>query len=130
MPIPTYKLCYSNKHLHQHKNYILFDNNTTCFIHTCPGAITECVHVLLFDVLQYTKMILNQRTTRYTQNGILHMLDRNRRIKPRPERFQDSTKQFDVIFTAEERIYDAVVESEYLKHRLKTLYQPYLTIPT
>jgi len=46
------------------------------------------------------------------------MLDRNRRIKPRPERFQDTTKQFDVIFTAEERIYDAVVESKYLKHQL------------
>ena len=30
-----------------------------------------------------------------------------------PERFQDTTKQFDVIFTTEERIYDAVIESEY-----------------
>lgn len=29
-----------------------------------------------------------------------------------PERFQDTTKEFDVIFTAEERIYDAVVESK------------------
>ena len=46
------------------------------------------------------------------------MLDRNRRIKPRPERFQATTKQFDVIFTAEERIYDAVVESKYLIHQL------------
>ena len=46
----------------------------------------------------------------YTQNGILHMLDRNRRIKSRPERFQDTDEQFDVIFTVEERIYDSVVE--------------------
>lgn len=38
------------------------------------------------------------------------MLDRNRRIKPSPERFQDATDQFDVIFTVEERIYDAVIE--------------------
>lgn len=41
------------------------------------------------------------------------MLDRNRRIKPKPERFQDTDKHFDVIFTTEERIYDAVVESEH-----------------
>ena len=40
------------------------------------------------------------------------MLDRNKRIKPMPERFQDTAKEFDVIFTAEERIYDAVVESK------------------
>lgn len=27
-----------------------------------------------------------------------------------PERFQDSSEEFDVIFTVEERIYDAVLE--------------------
>lgn len=39
------------------------------------------------------------------------MLDRNRRIKTCPQRFQDDHKsQFDVIITAEERVYDQVVE--------------------
>jgi RNA polymerase II subunit A C-terminal domain phosphatase SSU72 len=47
---------------------------------------------------------------RYTTNGILHMLDRNRRIKTRPERFQLNFDKFDVIFTCEERVYDQVVE--------------------
>ena len=47
----------------------------------------------------------------YTQNGILHMLDRNRRIKPKPERFQDyKSDVFDIIFTVEERIFDQVIE--------------------
>lgn len=46
----------------------------------------------------------------YTQNGILHMLDRNRRIKPCPERFQLCKDKFDIIFTCEERVYDQVVE--------------------
>ena len=46
----------------------------------------------------------------YKQNGILHMLDRNRMIKPGPERFQNCEKQFDVIVTAEERVFDQVLE--------------------
>ncbi|KAK6175581.1 RNA polymerase II subunit A C-terminal domain phosphatase SSU72 [Patella vulgata] len=46
----------------------------------------------------------------YTQNGILHMLDRNRRIKPRPERFQNCFERFDIIVTCEERVYDQVIE--------------------
>ena len=46
----------------------------------------------------------------YKQNGILHMLDRNKMIKTGPERFQDSDKIFDVILTAEERVYDQVLE--------------------
>uniref|UniRef100_A0A2K6KUR2 RNA polymerase II subunit A C-terminal domain phosphatase SSU72 n=1 Tax=Rhinopithecus bieti TaxID=61621 RepID=A0A2K6KUR2_RHIBE len=46
----------------------------------------------------------------YTQNGILHMLDRNKRIKPRPERFQNCKDLFDLILTCEERVYDQVVE--------------------
>lgn len=48
----------------------------------------------------------------YTQNGILHMLDRNKRIKPRPERFQNCKDLFDLILTCEERVYDQVVEGE------------------
>ena len=48
----------------------------------------------------------------YTQNGILNMLDRNRRIKTCPERFQDCYDKFDIIFTCEERVYDQVVEGE------------------
>lgn len=40
------------------------------------------------------------------------MLDRNRRIKPRPERFQDTEENFDIVITAEERVYDQVMESK------------------
>ena len=46
----------------------------------------------------------------YTTNGIVHMLERNRRIKTKPERFQNCKKQFDVIICLEERVYDQVVE--------------------
>ena len=46
----------------------------------------------------------------YTQNGILNMLDRNRRIKKGPQRLQDTKKIYDIIFTAEERVYDQVLE--------------------
>ena len=48
---------------------------------------------------------------RYTQNGILRMLDRNKRIKACPERFQEAEKEhFNVVFTVEERIFDIVKE--------------------
>lgn len=47
----------------------------------------------------------------YTQNGLIHMLERNRKIKEGPERFQDEKKyRFDVIITCEERCYDIVCE--------------------
>lgn len=40
------------------------------------------------------------------------MLDRNKRIKPRPERFQNCRDLFDLILTCEERVYDQVVEGK------------------
>ena len=40
---------------------------------------------------------------------MLHILDRNRRIKEKPERFQEAQERFDVILTCEERCYDLVV---------------------
>lgn len=38
------------------------------------------------------------------------MLERNRRIKRCPERFQVCTERFDIIVTVEERVYDHVIE--------------------
>lgn len=38
------------------------------------------------------------------------MVDRNRRIKRCPERFQVCTEKFDIIVTVEERVYDHVIE--------------------
>lgn len=45
------------------------------------------------------------------------MLDRNRRIKSTPQRFQEYSGQFDVVITVEERVYDQVLEgnTEYLR---------------
>lgn len=43
------------------------------------------------------------------------MLDRNKRIKPRPERFQNCKDVFDLILTCEERVYDQVVEGKDLE---------------
>ncbi len=45
-----------------------------------------------------------------TENGMLHILDRNMRIKDKPEKFQESDKLYDVILTCEERVYDLVIE--------------------
>lgn len=56
------------------------------------------------------KDLLRKDPELYTQNGILHMLDRNRRIKPKPERFQACKEKFDVIITCEERVYDQLLE--------------------
>ncbi|VCW67807.1 unnamed protein product [Gulo gulo] len=46
----------------------------------------------------------------YRRNGILHLLGRNQRIKPCPERFQECSDPFDVIFTCKESVYDRVVQ--------------------
>jgi hypothetical protein len=42
------------------------------------------------------------------------MLDRNRRIKQRPQKFQTNLDRFDVIITCEERVYDQTVDCKEL----------------
>ena len=49
----------------------------------------------------------------YTANGILEMLSRNSNIKSAPQRWQDKHDTFKVIFTCEERCFDALCNNLY-----------------
>lgn len=50
------------------------------------------------------------------------MLDRNRRIKRNPEKFQRCAERFDIIITVEERVYDQVVD--YMESKSPEYNQP------
>lgn len=100
-----------------------------------PGPSISQPQVYNFNTTSYTKMYeeLNAQDARlYRNNGILNMLDRNRHIKWGPERFHDwvvgaarmealsrgdkgslgaEGGVVDVIFTCEERCWDAVVDN-------------------
>jgi RNA polymerase II subunit A C-terminal domain phosphatase SSU72 len=58
----------------------------------------------MYDILK------QQDEELYTSKGILNMLQRNSKIKERPQRFQDEKMPFDIIITFEERVFDIVVE--------------------
>ena len=77
-----------------------------------PGVSIDRPNIFPFDV-SYDDMyhhLSNQDHHLYTNNGLLNMLDRNRKIKRNPERFQDAREYFDVIICCEERVFDQVIE--------------------
>jgi RNA polymerase II subunit A C-terminal domain phosphatase SSU72 len=77
-----------------------------------PGAAPDKPNVYEFGTTyEYIYQdLLTKDKSLYTQNGLLHMLDRNRRLKPKPEKFQLNRERFDLIISCEERVYDQVVE--------------------
>jgi len=77
-----------------------------------PGLAPDRPNIYDFNTTyeEMYKDLLTKDAQAYTQNGILHMLDRNRRLKPKPERFQSCKDRFDVIVTCEERVYDQIIE--------------------
>ena len=60
-----------------------------------PGPTADKPNVYDFGV-SYDEIhedLVRKDRTLYTQNGILHMLDRNRRIKRGPARLQDAKEK-------------------------------------
>jgi len=47
--------------------------------------------------------------TRYERNGMLKMLERDKTIKIRPERWQDEKEHFDLAFTYDKRVFENVI---------------------
>ncbi|XP_055679349.1 RNA polymerase II subunit A C-terminal domain phosphatase SSU72 [Lutzomyia longipalpis] len=89
-----------------------------------PGTAADKPNVYDFGVPYddiYTDLC-NKDKQYYTQNGLLHMLDRNRRIKTAAEKFQLCNEHFDIIVTAEERVYDQVIE--FMESRMPIHNQP------
>eukprot|EP00053_Salpingoeca_punica_P007934 m.71966 g.71966 ORF g.71966 m.71966 type:complete len:210 (+) comp14394_c0_seq1:697-1326(+) len=79
-----------------------------------PGPALDKPNVYEFGNHTYDdiyKDLLAKDQNLYTQNGLLTMLDRNRKIKERPERFQDSKEQFDIIYTVESRVFDQALQA-------------------
>ncbi|EGD72210.1 RNA polymerase II subunit A domain phosphatase SSU72 [Salpingoeca rosetta] len=78
-----------------------------------PGPSIDRPNVFEFDSISYDEMYKQleaQNKALYQQTGMLAMLDRNRKIKRNPEKFQRATdKRFDIILTCETRIFDEVV---------------------
>ncbi|VDN26128.1 unnamed protein product [Gongylonema pulchrum] len=76
-----------------------------------PGPSPDRPNCYEFGMVSYEYIYndLKQKDFQlYTQNGLLHMLDRNRRIKDMPQKFQHFKGKFDVIICLEERVYDQV----------------------
>ncbi|KAI5787654.1 protein SSU72 [Peziza echinospora] len=115
-----------------------------------PGPSIDKPNIYSFNSTTYDEMFneLKGKDQRlYTLNGLLNMLDRNRRIKARPERWQDWKVGYprlggtgavgeanpegetgveggvvDIVITCEERCWDAVVDD--LHNRASPLNRP------
>ena len=68
-----------------------------------PGTAADKPNVYPFDTPyeQIYQDLCNKDKPAYTQNGVLNMLDRNRRIKKNPEKFQTNKEPFNIILTCE-----------------------------
>lgn len=89
-----------------------------------PGPSYNKPQVYQFGV-PYDKIyrdLKEQDQKLYIQNGVLNMLDRNRRIKDHPEQWSKQKDIFDIVITCQERCFDSVCMD--LLHRGGSLSRP------
>jgi RNA polymerase II subunit A C-terminal domain phosphatase SSU72 len=111
-------ICASNQNRSMEAHHVLSKNGlNVCSFGTntqvkIPGPSPDRPNIYPFSCTyeEIYQDLKNKDVTLYTQNGLLQMLDRNRKTKSKPERFHETSKMFDVIITCEERCFDIVVE--------------------
>ncbi len=79
-----------------------------------PGASKDDPNVYRFGEATYEEILQDlkrQDEKLYAQKGLIGMLERNMRVKRKPERWQDNSDdgEFDVVVCFEERVFDLVL---------------------
>lgn len=98
--------------LQSNLNVKSYGTGTSCKL---PGKKQSTPNIYPFQEHTYDDIyndLVSQDEGFYWNNGLLSMVERNRTIKERPEKFQERSTDvhFDVIICCEERVYDAVIE--------------------
>jgi hypothetical protein len=92
-----------------------------------PGMTQDDPRVFEFGTPYHEmfKRLYEENFHFYSKNGMLQMLDRDRKVKFFPQRWQDESKRFDVVVCFEQRVYELVLDGEtseefwsFLKFRL------------